>query len=396
MNRRVEGSVNLERQDRAKRALRILLVCVFIAMIGLGIVSPIMPIYASDLGATGVWIGLIYSSFSLSRALLMTPIGRVSDVRSKKKIMCLGLGAYALASILYVFAWNPLFLTAVRFIHGVGSAMVIPVASAYVVELTPKGEEGRYMGMMNMAMFTGFGVGPLIGGYLTNLSYAVTFYAMTALISVSLLLTLLFVPEESSLNIEKKNKRVPSLRVVMLHKRLKAIFIYRLIDAFGRGSIMAFLSLFANQTLGIPLPTVGLLLSIGILANSLLQTPMGIIADRHNRVMLVVAGGLIGSAGYLYLYLSSNLVNLITSRLIVALGAAMSLPALSAIAAEEGKKIGPGSTMGLFNTAMSTGQIMGPIISGVLLDLYDIYTIFEFTALVCIVGVILFYLITRS
>ncbi len=277
-----------------KRALRTLLICVFIAMIGLGIVSPIMPIYASDLGATGVWIGLIYSSFSLSRALLMTPIGRASDTRSKKKIMCLELGAYALVSILYVFAWSPPFLMVVRFIHGVGSAMVIPVASAYVVELTPKGEEGRYMGMMNMAMFTGFGVGPLIGGYLTSFSYAVTFYAMTALISVSLLLTLIFVPEESSLNIEKRNKLVPSLRIVMSNKRLRGIFIYRLIDAFGRGSIMAFLSLFANQTLGIPLPTVSLLLSVGILANSLLQTPMGVIADKCDRAALVV-GGLIGS-----------------------------------------------------------------------------------------------------
>ncbi|MCD6529825.1 MFS transporter [Candidatus Bathyarchaeota archaeon] len=83
------------------------------------------------------------------------------------------------------------------------------------------------------------------------------------------------------------------------------------------------------------------------------------------------------------------------SRLIVAIGAATSLPALSAIAAEEGKKIGPGSTMGLFNTAMSAGQIMGPIISGILLDVYSIHTIFRFTGLVCAVGAVLFYFITR-
>jgi len=391
----VKADKTIEHSGRVKRALQTLLICVFIAMIGLGIVSPLIPIYASNLGATGVWIGLIYSSFSLSRAMLMTPIGKLSDTRSKKKIICVGLGAYALVSILYIFAWNPPFLMAVRFIHGVGSAMVIPVASAYVVELTPKGEEGRYMGMMNMAMFTGFGMGPLIGGYLTDLSYTTTFYTMTALISISLVLTLLFVPEENSLKIEKESKLTPSLREVISSRKLKAISIYRLIDAFGRGSIMAFLSLFANQTLGIPLPIVGLLLSAGILANSFLQTPMGVLADKYNKIYLVVLGGLIGSAGYVYMSLSSNLINLMASRLVVAVGAATSLPSLTALAAEEGKKIGAGSTMGVFNTAMSVGQIMGPIISGVLLDLYDIYTVFQLTALVCAMGSILFYLITR-
>jgi MFS family permease len=81
-------------------------------------------------------IGLIYSSFSLSRAILQAPIGRLSDSYSKKKIIIVGLAGYTVTSVLYTFVTSPETLILVRMLHGVGSAMVMPVAMAYAIELT--------------------------------------------------------------------------------------------------------------------------------------------------------------------------------------------------------------------------------------------------------------------
>ena len=89
------------------------------AMMGLGIVSPILPNYASDMGATGVMIGLIYSAFSVSRAILQTPVGRFADSYSKKRIIIVGLAAYTVTSVLYTFVSSPESLIAVSFVHGV-------------------------------------------------------------------------------------------------------------------------------------------------------------------------------------------------------------------------------------------------------------------------------------
>ena len=72
-------------EEKSIQAFRVLLLSVFMAMIGLGIISPIIPNFASDLGASGIYIGLIYSSFSLSRAILQTPVGRMADTYSKKR-----------------------------------------------------------------------------------------------------------------------------------------------------------------------------------------------------------------------------------------------------------------------------------------------------------------------
>jgi DHA1 family multidrug resistance protein-like MFS transporter len=377
-------------------AFRILLLCVFMAMMGLGIVSPILPNYASDMGATGVMIGLIYSAFSVSRAVLQTPVGRFADSYSKKRIIIIGLAAYTVTSVLYTFVSSPESLIAVRFVHGVGSAMVMPVAMAYAILLTPKGQEGKYMGYMNTALFSGFAAGPLLGGYIyENFSINTVFNAMSVLVFSSLVLTALFVPEEGSLGLRRERPSV-SFRKILTNRRLAGIFVYRAVNALGRGTIMGFLPLFAVQTLGISGSVIGLILSMGIFANAVLQTPMGIIADRYNRNLLLIVGGLISSVGYFFMIGSRSSVDLFAIRLVVSAGGALSLPAITAMIAEEGKELGVGSTVGVFNTAMSLGQIVGPVFTGFLLDSYGMGAVFNFAGVIGVVSVGAFYLISHA
>ena len=379
----------------AANAFRVLLLCIFMAMTGLGVISPIIPNYASDLGATGLMIGLLYSSFSISRAALQMPIGRLADRASKKKIIVAGLAAYAVVSVLYVYATSAEMLVEIRLLHGVASAMVMPVAMAYAAELTPKGREGRYMGYMSTAMFCGFGAGPLLGGFLyEHYSIGTAFHTMSALVSISLVLTVLLLPDERSFRKTQSRPRA-SYREILSNRRLRAAFVYRMVNAIGRGNIMGFLSLFAIQSLGSSGTMVGVILSVGIFANALLQTPMGAVADRYSKVILIVAGGIIASVGYLYMTHSGNVAELFLSRLLVSAGGALSIPALTAIAAEEGRQLGVGSTMGVFNTAMSLGQIIGPVFSGILLDIYGMGAVFNFAGIIGILSVAVFYILSR-
>jgi len=377
-------------------AFRVLLLSIFMAMIGLGIISPIIPNYASDLGATGIYIGLIYSSFSLSRAILQTPIGRLADTHSKKKIITAGLALYAIVSIAYTYADSPETLILIRILHGVGSSMMMPVAMAYGINLTPAGEEGKYMGYMNTALFTGFGAGPFIGGYIyENYSTRIVFNTMTVMIAISLILTQLFVPDEETLGTNKKTNPVP-IRKILANKTLSSILIYRAVNALGRGTIMSFLPIFAVQILGLSGTSIGVILSAGIFLNAFLQTPMGILADRYNRKNLLITGGLIASAGYIYMVQTNTLTQIFLARIIVSIGGALSLPAVTAIIAEEGREFGSGSTVGVFNTAMSIGQIIGPVFSGLLLDLYGMGSVFYFSGLISFTSVLAFWTLSRS
>ena len=159
---------------------------------------------------------------------------------------------------------------------------------------------------------------------------------------------------------------------------------------------MSFLPLFAVQILGLSSTYIGVILSVGIFLNAFLQTPMGILADRLNRKHLLIAGGLIASVGYIYMVQTSTITEIFIARIIVSIGGALSLPAVTAIIAEEGREFGTGSTVGVFNTAMSIGQIVGPVLSGVLLDFYGMGSVFYFSGLISFSSVFAFWLLSRS
>jgi MFS family permease len=382
--------------DRSLNAFRVLLLSVFMAMVGLGIISPIMPNYASDLGASGIYIGLIYSSFSLSRAILQTPVGRLADIFSKKKIIIAGLIIYTIISVVYTYVTSPEMLILVRIFHGVGSSMMMPVAMAYAMNLTPRGEEGRYMGYLNTALFSGFGAGPFIGGYIyEHYTTSMVFNTMSILVAISLVLTIFLVPDEKSLGMKPREKPVP-IKKILGNKTLSSILVYRAVNALGRGTIMSFLPLFAVQILGLSSTYIGVILSAGIFLNAFLQTPMGILADRFDKRILLIGGGLIATLGYIYMVQTGTIAEIFVARITVSIGAALSLPAVTAIIAEESRELGSGSTVGVFNTAMSIGQIIGPVFSGYLLDVYGMGSVFYFSGIISFLSIIAFWTLSRN
>ena len=159
-----------------------LFLSIFVASLGIGMVSPLMPIYSQSLGAKGIWLGAIFSGFSLARIIFMPLVGRLSDTKGRKTFITLGLLFYSFLSLGYIFSQNLQQLIAVRFLHGVASAMVVPIAMAYIGEISPKGEEGKFLGTFNIALFFGFGMGPLLGGVVTdNINQSASFMAMGGL-----------------------------------------------------------------------------------------------------------------------------------------------------------------------------------------------------------------------
>ena len=383
-----------------KRALQVLLVCVFTAMLGLGIISPILPLYASDLGATLVQVGLLSSAWSMSRLIFTAPIGRFSDRSSKKKIIAAGLLVYAVVSLLYVLAWDFTSLVSIRFLHGLGSAMSMPIAFAYAAELVPEGEEGRYMGSMNLAMFAGMGLGPLIGGSLTDFfSMSVPFYVMGAFTGLSLVLTMAFLPEDAQRQARVDRPR-SSYGEILSNRLLRAAFVYRAVGALGRGCIMSFLSMYMSNSpdtggLGIPISIAGMVLSFGQISAALLQQPFGVLADRYNKIYLTLLGGLLGAFGLALFPLANDAWSVLAARLVFSVGSATGMPALTAIVAIEGRDKGLGTTISVLQIAMSLGMIAGPLLFGILGDAFGLRPIFYFGGLITVAGTIAFYVLQK-
>ncbi|MDY6854625.1 MAG: MFS transporter [Thermodesulfobacteriota bacterium] len=361
-----------------RRVFVTLFISIFSAMLGVGIIIPLLPLYAQTLGATGIWLGIIFSSFSISRSIFMPAIGRLSDRKGRKVFICLGLFGYALVSFGFVYSVEPYQIGIVRFLQGFFAAMILPVAMAYIGEISPENKEGTFMGGFNIALFLGFGGGPLICGLLKDhFGMSMAFYTMGGLSLFGFFLALIFLPELHLYKKETTDKTV-SYRTMLGNNIVRGITVFRLVNSIGWGMVMTFLPIFAFQHLGLSGSQIGILISASILVNSFFQAPFGRLADRVSRLKLVVIGGIITSFAISLLPYTHNYTQMLMIAITMGFAGAISIPATAALSVEVGRELGMGSVMGIFSMAMSLGMASGPITGGLLMDFLGIRSVFIF------------------
>jgi len=376
--------------NTGKRIYNVLFISVFATMLGLGIISPLLPIYAEDLGATGLWLGIVFSAFALSRSIFMPMIGNLSDRRGRKKILLTGLFTYAAVSLAYVIVGSIIELAVVRLIHGLASAMVVPIAMAYIGDITEKGREGSQMGNFSISLFLGMGAGPFLGGLLNDtFGLASVFYMMAGLSGFSFLLVLSSLPETRG-TLELKRAPPASFAKAVQLPSMRGIVVFTFINAIGRGGLMVFLPIL-GPLIAISPFEIGVLLSANIFLMALLQMPVGRITDRGNKVGLILAGSIVSSISLLLIPLSHSFWPMFAVTCLMGIGGAIQQPALMGLTVEAGKVIGMGTSMGAYNTVMSVGMIIAPLIGGLFLDFIGIDAVFYVGGLISILGTILFW-----
>ncbi len=369
-----------------KRTLFTLFFSIFAAILGLSIISPILPIIAEDLRVTGVWMGLIFSGFAISRAIVMPIMGGLSDKYGRKIFIASGLLLLAVISLLYLLAHNEYTLTAVRLLNGLAAGMVIPVAMAYAGEVAQEGKEGRAMGTFMMMYFLGVGVGPLLGGFLWHLfGMTSVFYAMSGISVIALLLVLPFLPEVKKHKASKTEEH-ESLKSIIKHDAVKIILLIGFISAFRQIVLVSFLPSQATS-FDINAAQVGIIIAVGVIVTGILVSYFGTVVDKlskYKRLLMMIIGSFIGTIIFI-VPLCHNFITLLLVNVIIGICTAMSIAVATDIAAVIGKKVGMGFWMGIFNTTISVGTIAAPLVAGVVMDYAGINSVFYFAGILSLV-----------
>ncbi len=352
-----------------KKAFYTLSAAIFATMIGSSIISPLMSLYAKSMGASGLWLGIMASGFSLSRALFQPVSGRLSDRGNRKLLIIIGLASYTVISIGYAFAANLYTLTTVRLFHGLASALVTPVAQAYVGDIIPKGKEGKYMNLFMMFMYLGMAMGPILGGTLNDrYGMAAAFYTMAALSALTLLLLIIFVPVVES-HAQKARAGWSSMMALLKDNRMKAVTLHLASRGILRQGITTFLPLYSAKFLGMNTTTIGIVASVFIFTEAFSQGLFGSIADRWNKNVLLVGGSLAAS---IIIFFGRGMPNALGQLLVlvpVAATTSLARASASAYSVEIGSKFKcMGSCMGLCNAAQDLGHFIGPILFGWAID----------------------------
>jgi MFS family permease len=376
--------------NTAKRIYNVLFISVFATMLGLGIVSPLLPIYAENLGATGIWLGIIFSAFALSRSIFMPIIGRISDRRGRKWIILTGMLSYAVLSLTYIIADSVYSLTAIRLMHGLASAMVVPIAMAYIADLSEKGKEGSHMGNFSISMFLGMGMGPLLGGFLNDMfGINSVFYVMAVLSAFATLLVAISLPEARRSTFTVPEGASIPLRKIITLPVMRGVMVFSFISALGRGGMMVFIPVF-GPLISITPFEVGVVLSANTFLMALLQVPVGRITDTGNKVAMIVIGSAIMALSIAAIPFSGSFLPLLMITSFVGIGGAIQQPAIMALTVDAGRTIGMGTSMGAYNTIFGVGMIIAPLMGGVFMDYIGVAAVFYVGGAISLIGTVIF------
>lgn len=376
--------------------LFVLSVALFATMLGNGVVIPFIPIYAQEFGASGVAVGILFGAHSASRTFLLPLIGRASDRHGRKAFLLWGLFGYALSSVAYLLAGSLLTLIVIMALQGVATAMVQPVSMAYVGDLTPKGKEGAYAGYVNTAFLGGVAGGPILGGVIKDLfNMQASFILLGVLSLLSLLLLLFFLPEVQKHHVAEK-KEIASWHTVLSARPILGVALFRVVYALSSTLIWVFVPLLSASLLPLTTSQVGALISLNVLISTVLQSPCGRLSDRMNKAVLIGIGSLISAVSLAGFPLTSTFWHLLVLNALVGAGFGLAYPAHMALAMEHTPGSSMGTVMSTLLTVHSFGMTIAPPVFGIVVDYYNLSSMFYSAGLLCVVCTVASYYLTHD
>lgn len=324
---------------------------------------PVVPVFARELGATIVLVGLINSVFFLTAGCLSFPMGYIADRYGTRIVAGSGITLAALTSFLLIFAHNPYHIIPLYFLFGLAVASYGPTMMGYVARLAPPTHVGRAYGWYTTSLHTGISIGPAIGGWIADHYGYHTLFLCSALTLCCFPLLLPLLPDKSpgevvSAAVDKGMRHKGSLKTVFTHPGLWGCWLVTVGLCFGLGTFITFVPLHARDA-SVPLSLIGtIFLTQGIL-NALLRIPFGFWTDRtRRRERLVITGGLAVALSMVVLGYASSFTTFMMGAVILGSGLALaftSIGALIAIIAPPGHK---SSALGGYNAGIYTGFML--------------------------------------
>jgi multidrug resistance protein len=357
--------------------LAVLMVTAFIDMLGLLMILPLLPFYAEELGAGGAVVGLLVSSFSVAQ-LLSAPIwGRFSDKYGRRPALLVGLGASAVAYVVFAFADSLWLLFLSRIVQGAGGGTV-SVIQAYVADATRPDDRAKSLGWLSAATNAGVAIGPVIGSWVQVWSKHTPGLLAAALCVVNMMFAWKYLTETRRVAAAPVDGSKPvrkSSREAVLHvithpnaPTSRLILIYSLAIGAFQGTT-AILALFLAWRFGVTKDTIGyFFMYIGVLSVLVRAFMLGRLVDRVGEPQLSRVGLVLLAGGLVGLSFAPNLTMLALAVGMLPLGTAFTFPCVTAMLSRVVSGAERGLYMGVQQTYGGITRVAFPVILGIAFD----------------------------
>ena len=363
-----------------KKKIFILMINMFIAIASFGIVIPILPSYLESINQGGMAAGLMIAIFAGAQFLFSPIAGKWADQYGRRKMIIYGLLGLTISMFVFYASDAIWILYVSRVIGGVGAAMLVPAIFAYIADITTFDQRAKGTSLVSAAMSLGIVVGPGIGGFLADYSMKLPFLVSALVSLVAVIFSVALLKDSDA---EEAN---PALAATLADEESMFTKIGRstkmpyfiplvitLVMSFGLLAYESIVGLYLDNQFNSTAKDIAFMITATGVVSVIVQLfIVDRIVRRYGEVAILIAFLGVTAVGFLLSLFAGSYAMFFAVSLIIFMATSILRPVLNTLISKmaDGEV---GFAMGMNNAYMSIGNVIGPLLAGVLYDVNIIY-----------------------
>ncbi|MCH3910421.1 MAG: MFS transporter [Limosilactobacillus oris] len=381
-----------------KRIIAVVIFCEFLICLGMSLIFPVMPFIKNEYHFSAFDMGVMSSLFAFVQFIASPIVGRISDKTGRKPMLVWGLLVFSIAEFVFALSQRLWLFDLSRAVDGLSAAMFVPTSMALAADLTSVKDRAKVIGWLSAAFSGGLILGPGLGGILANISYKFPFWVAGILGIISTVVAVILLPKDSDERFKSSTKNPEDALLEggwaqvksLLTPVMTMLFLMIFIMAFGLAGFESIYSLYVNEVHHFDLQSIALVLTLNGIISLILQV---FLFDRMvqwwGEVRVIRYCFFASAIGTAFVIYDHSHWQLIVATLVVFEAFDMLRPAITTLLTKMSKN-NQGLLNGVNMSLTSVGNIIGPLISGALLDInyqYPYWIVIVFLAISFIITV---------
>ena len=363
-----------------KKKIFILMINMFIAIASFGIVIPILPSYLESINQGGMAAGLMIAIFAAAQFVFSPIAGKWADQYGRRKMIIYGLLGLTISMFVFYASDAIWILYLSRVIGGVGAAMLIPAIFAYIADITTFDQRAKGTSLVSAAMSLGIVVGPGIGGFLADYGLKLPFL-VSALVSLgAVLFSVIWLKEQDATDANPVLAATLTDEESMFTKIGRSTkmpyfipLVITLVMSFGLLAYESVVGLYLDNQFNSTAKDIAFMITATGVVSVIVQLfIVDRIVRRYGEVAILISFLGVAAFGFLMSLFAGSYVMFFAVSLIIFMATSILRPVLNTLISKmaDGEV---GFAMGMNNAYMSIGNVIGPLLAGVLYDINIIY-----------------------
>lgn len=332
-----------------------------IGVMGVSLLSPVLPALRTVFGVTDARIGLMITVFTVPGMLITPFVGLAADKIGRKRTLVPLLVLFGVAGSLIAFTETYQQVLVLRFVQGIGGSALVTLSLTLAGDYYEGSRQKAVIGLNSSALGLGAAVFPLVGGVLAGIRWELPFLFFGTSILVGLI-AIPLVEENPSVETASTSAHVKQIWAVATQPKAFGVYLAAFATFFlYYGAVLTAMPLLLSGEYGTQEPYLGVIISVVSVSNALIAARYGRLQSMTSMEVLIIVGFLLNGVALLAVRLARSPLHIALLLVVYGAGFGLIMPSLNNAIVNIASPEQRASMLGVNTSVLRLGQTLGPL-----------------------------------